>query len=254
MCRCWMAGLLLALLLVSCGREASWSGPTEERLAELEAAFFDEELKPCTSSEECSSGHCDLTPVYTISVSAGYCVTFPSAFERWQKVELADRLADYVRRFPGLAERVEARLAREYLDGDRAGDLETAYLVLAGLGSESAVARLAVEYETRTGTVREVAGLALAEAGDRRGLDAVVDAAFSPVVRVRMHAARAAGGLCSEASGRVLAELLDDASPLVAEAAASAMGRCPGANPQAFLEGQKGFAAKSARLAATGEK
>ncbi len=249
--RCWWLVLVLLSLQFGCGRESTRSGPKGAQLAALEAGFFDEELKPCTANEECSSGHCDLTPVYTISVSAGYCINFPSAFERWQKVELANRLADLVGQFPQLAERIEARLVREYLNGDRPADLETAYLVLTALASESAISLLAAEYESRTGTAREVAGLALAEAGDARGVDAVVAAAFSPVVRVRMHAARAAGSLCSEASIGVLAELLGDPSPLVSEAAASGLGRCPGSKSLALLEGHEGFAAGSARIEAS---
>ncbi len=246
----WVWPVLL-LLLSSCASGGGKSDPAQERLIDLEMAFFSEELKPCSSSDDCRSGHCDLTPVFTISVSAGYCVSFPSAFERWQKVELAHRLADYAREFPQLAERVEARLATEYLNGDRTADLETAYIVLVALGTKSAVERLAKEFEARTGTVKEVAGLALAEAGDARGIEAVVDAAFSPVVRVRLHAARAAGRLCSKACLGVLAELLDDDNPLVSEAAASALGQCPGENSLERLEEYKGFAARSARLQAS---
>jgi hypothetical protein len=242
--------LALLTLLSGCRGESARVDPQEERLVALEAAFFSEELKPCTESSECSSGHCDLTPVYTISVSAGYCVSFPSAYERWQKVELAGHLADYVGELPQLAKRIEARLAKEYLNGDRPADLETAYIVLLALGTDEAIARLAAEYESRTGTVQEVAGLALAEAGDERGIDAVVGAAFSPVVRVRLHAARAAGHLCSAAALGVLAELLDDDNSLVLEAAATALGQCPGERSLALLKEHHGFAAQSARLEA----
>lgn len=252
-CERWV-WVLLPALLWACGGEFSGGSPKEERVESLVTAFFSEELKPCTSSADCPTGHCDLTPVYTISVSSGYCISFPSAFERWQKVELADRLAAYSRDLPQLAVRVESELAREYLNGNRPADLETAYLVLVALGTESAVARLAEEYVSRTGAVREVAGMALAEAGDPRGIDAVVAAAFSPVVRVRLHAARAAGRLCNGAALGVLAELLDDDHSLVSEAAASALGRCPGARSLALLEQHGGFAAHSARLRTSKEK
>jgi hypothetical protein len=248
-CRLWLL-LVFFTLLGGCRGESARVDPREEHLVALERAFFSEELNPCTESSECRSGHCDLTPVYTISVSAGYCVSFPSAYERWQKVELAGHLAKYAREFPQLALRVEERLAKEYLAGDRPSDLETAYIVLVALGTDTAITRLAAEYERRTGTVQEVAGLALAEAGDKRGIEAVVGAAFSPVVRVRLHAARAAARLCSVASLGVLAELLDDDNSLVSEAAATALGQCPGERSLALLKEHQGFAARSARLEA----
>jgi hypothetical protein len=244
------ASMLLAglVLLAGCdgrpGAEPAAAGQTPEQVL---AAFFQEELKPCTESAECTTGHCDLTPVYTISVSAGYCLSFPNAFDRWQRVELAERLARRAAAEPALMAVLLARLENELTLATRPGEKETLYLILGALRTAPAATLLRRAFETEQGALREVAGLALAEAGDAAGADVVVEAAFSPVVRVRMHAARAAGGLCSETAVGVLAELLNDDHPLVSEAAATALGGCPGEKAAALLRTGEGFAVESAR-------
>jgi hypothetical protein len=240
--------LFLLLLGPGCAPVSGSSGNSGDEADRVMAAFFAEELTPCTSNEACLTGRCDLTPVYTISVSAGYCLAIPGAFERWQKVELGQRLGALAKTVPGLSARVLDAVTSSFT-GSRNGDLETGVIVLLELGTPEAVAELVRLTRERDGAAAQVAGLALAELGDARGGPALVDAAFSPVVRTRMHAARGAGHLCTKEALGVLAELLSDSHPMVAEAAATALGQCPQEAAAKLLVGKPGFAAQSARLA-----
>jgi hypothetical protein len=240
--------LVLLLLTHGCTPASGVSGDGRDEAARIMGAFFAEEMTPCTSNEECLTGRCDLTPVYTISVSAGYCLALPGAFERWQKVELGQRLGGLAKTVPGLSSKVMAEVTAS-LAGNRNGDLETGVILLTELGTPEAIAELARLAGERDGAAAQVAGLALAELGDSRGGPALVEAAFSSVVRTRMHAARGAGRLCTEEALGVLAELLADSHPMVAEAAATALGRCPQDAAARLLAGEQGFAAQSARLA-----
>jgi hypothetical protein len=165
--------------------------------------------------------------MFTISVSSGYCLSFPNAFERWQRLLLARKLAKWARDDANLTSLILQRVEEELGFAHRLPELEAIYLILASLATSEALLLLEVLHDDAEGPARQLAGLCLAEAGIVAGLDDVVVAAQSSVVRLRLHAARAAAGLCDETSRGVLAVLAEDRHPLVKDAAVRAAEICP---------------------------
>jgi hypothetical protein len=205
------------------------------------SAFFAEELVQCATDADCVTGRCDLTPTFTVSIEKGYCGTFQTAFDRWQKVELAQRLADRAAGSAPLAAAVLARVDEElgYTRNPpqpgyavRAPEKETLVILLSELARsgesarEEALARLGTIRLQEAGALKRLAGLALAEAGSAAGLDDMVEASAGASPRLRLHAARAASGLCDRTAVGVLASLLADPHPLVRAGAAWGLGRC----------------------------
>jgi hypothetical protein len=226
---------------LACGRAAA-PGPGEaggRPAAETLQAFFDERLTRCAADADCITGKCDLAAVFTISVTVGYCATFPNAYQRWQKIELAEALAKMALADATLKDEFYAMTDDPQVRAEAyPGEKEIWLLVLRELGTPEALARIRSLREAEQGPLRREFSLALAETGDPVGLDDVVAAALSSDVAARMHAAAAAGGLCvleaPEAGGTsagktatgLLAELLEDSHALVRQSAASALTRC----------------------------
>lgn len=227
----------LVFVLSSCSRLEPPKAPGRSP-DEVLAAFFSEELLQCTSAADCVTGKCDLSPVFTISTSGGYCLSFSSAFERWQRLELARSLADMARRDGALHDAVLARV-REELQFVRPGPEEEAMVELLGaMRTSESLALLRQLHAGLAGEARPLAALALARVGDDAGLDDVVAASFSPVVRVRVHAAAAAGGLCgSRTALGILRGLVADDHHMVRQAAADALAICGGAEAESILSG-----------------
>jgi len=234
---------MAALLLNTLACESGGSGREETELSPEQrvAAYFAENLVQCTGDAECPTGRCDLTPTFTVSIEKGYCGTFQTAFDRWQKVELATRLAAQAREAPELARAVFARVDEELgytLSSPQPGyavrppEKETLVVLLAALAApgggaaQEAIRRLDAMLARESGPVRQLVGLTLAELGRESGWDAMVEASFGASPRLRLHAARAASGLCNELSNRVLASLLEDPHPLVRFGAAQGLGKC----------------------------
>jgi len=217
--------LIIAALFAGC-RSSEQGKESENSAQAVVAAFFQEELVRCDSDAECLTGRCDLTPMFTISVSGGFCASFPNAYERWQRIELAESLAGLAREDPELMALVLARVDDELAHVRRPAEKEAVIVLLVRLGVPDAVARLRELSVREEEPIRRLAGLSLASIGDESGSDELVEASLSAVVRMRMHAAHSAGGLCKGAALSVLAELLVDKHYLVRQAAAAALARC----------------------------
>ena len=230
--------LMAVTVLLSAAGCARLEPPAPERPSpeNVLSAFFSEELLQCTADEDCTTGECDLSPVFTISTSGGYCLSFSSAFERWQRLELARSLARMASGDSGLHDAVLARV-KEELQFVRAGPEEEAMVeLLAALGTEESIGLLGELYRGLDGEVRSLAALALARSGDPTGIDEVVDVSFSPVVRLRIHAAVAVSGLCDKTSLGILRELSSDDHHMVRQAAAEALTRCGGPEVRSILD------------------
>ncbi len=257
-----MAFRTAAILVLSCcalGCEPGGAGSGEREIApaDLVAAFFSEDLAQCSADGDCVTGRCDLTPTFTVAIERGYCGTFQTAFDRWQKVELAERLAQAAGGSAGVLEAVLARVDEElgYTRNPpqagyavRAPEKETLVVLLSAMASEEtagdetrgpAMSRLEQMYSVESGAVKRAAGLALAEVGNESAMDEVVQASFGASARLRLHAARAASGLCSTTSLGVLASLLEDPHPLVRAGAADALGRCRSEDARKVLEARR---------------
>jgi len=204
--------------------------------AEIVASYFDDDLRQCGKDSECLTGFCDMTPVFTISTSGGYCMGFPNAFERWQRVWLANSLAERAKADPAVHAALLKRLEEEKEYALRPAEKEVVILLLAGVGSDAAHERLKALYREEDGGPKRLAGLKLAAAGFEEVSGEVVDAALSSVVRVRMHAAAAAGGLCNAESLGVLKELSRDSHYQVRQSAAAGLAACGGAEARSTLQ------------------
>ena len=199
-------------------------------------AFFDDDLRQCEKDSDCLTGFCDMTPVFTISTSGGYCMGFPNAFDRWQRVWLADRLTERAKANPRIHDALLKRLEDEKEYALRPAEKEVVILLLAGVASNAAHERLKALYLEEDGGAKRLAGLKLAMAGMEHASGEVVDAALSSVVRVRMHAASAAAGLCNAEALGVLKELSRDSHYQVRQSAASALAVCGGPEARTTLE------------------
>lgn len=208
--------LILAAGVVSCqegdvSRKMGADDPVE--------AFFEESLYRCEKNSDCASGLCDLTAKFTVSVSSGYCMSFPNAFDRWQRIALAMRAGEVARSDPELRERLLSRVDQKLNGFPTVADKEAMAFVLRWVGTQEALERLRLLHDREKGAVRRLAGLLLAAAGDASGEEDMVQASQSAVVRTRLYAVHAAAGLCNESGQQVLAVLRRDPHPLVREAA-----------------------------------
>jgi len=223
------------LFAAACSGPAGGKG-TGQSAVEVVDAFFDDDLRQCTKDADCLTGFCDMTPVFTISTSGGYCMGFPNAFDRWQRVWLAERLAERARADEAVHDVLLKRLEEEKEYVLRPAEKEVVILLLAEVASQPAHERLKELYKQEEGGPKRLAGLKLAVAGFEEASGEVVEAALSSVVRVRMHAAAAAGGLCNAESFGVLKELASDSHYQVRQSAASALAACGGPEARATLE------------------
>jgi len=228
---------LVALTLLAVA--ACQDGRSQEQTlspTEIVAAFFTDDLQLCERHGDCVTGHCDLSPMFTVSLSSGYCLNFPAAYERWQRIELAESLSALGRADGALNQAVLERVEAELEGRLRGPEKEAVILVLGRQASPASLEMLREVHRLETGEVRRLSALTLAEAGDPTGEDDVVEASFSAVIRVRMHAARAASRLCTPTARGLVAGLLDDRSRLVRQAAAQALARCGGEEARKLLE------------------
>lgn len=218
---------IMAVLLLLLGCRVGTDIEDKDKTAQdVVAAFFMEDLLQCQADEDCITGRCDLSPVFAISVSGGYCASFPNAFERWQFIELAQLLATRALTDPLLLAVVEDRIDKELEIVRRPAGREGMVVLLERLGTGRSRERLQRLYLEESGALRRLVALSLARLGDDRGLDELVEISLSAVVKSRLHAAYAAAGLCRGAALDVLGALLVDDHHLVRQAAAEALGRC----------------------------
>jgi len=193
-----------ALLVVFLAAEACGSGNAAARHEAVEPAavldaFFSDGLTRCEKDADCVTRVCDLSPVFTFSVSGGYCTGFPNAFERWQRVLLARKLGEKARSDEELRKLLWERLDDESRFAVRGEEQEVLLLVPAAVGTQDAIERIRKIHSTADGALRLMAGLMLASEPGEDGLDAIVQGAQSSVERLRMHAASAAGVRCRNA-------------------------------------------------------
>lgn len=222
--------LFLCLLLLSGQSGACSSGEvasgTSRTAADQLNPYFSEGHATCASHADCDTGLCDKGLAFTFHLSAGYCVSFANAHARWQRVLLARSLAAASSRVDGLAEAVLSRVSEEWEYASGGSAREGLGLVLAEMGTAEALDALTEMYDEADGGLRNLLGLLLAEAGRESAIEEVDKASSSSVVRVRMQAAGAAGGLCTPPALGVLADLLGDRHTLVRQAAAQALTAC----------------------------
>jgi hypothetical protein len=237
----WSRAAIAGLVIACAGCGEGSTDPAAASPDAVLAAFFDDDLVRCERDSDCLAGVCDLTPVFTFSVSGGYCVGFPGAFERWQRVLLARKLADLIRADPALAERVWSRLADESRFAVRGEEKELLLLVPALVGTPEAMEQVRDVYRQGDSGLRTMAGLYLAASnpGSDEGVDRLVEASASSVDRLRMHAAWAAGQRCDRTGLGILADLLRDRSALVRQAAGLSVERCPAADARPLLEARR---------------
>jgi len=211
------AGLIVMAVLLGCARQDEGaSGPQ----GEAAAALFEESLHRCEKNSDCVTGLCDLTPSFTVSVSSGYCMSLPNAFDRWQRLALGMKAGEIARRDLDAGRSIVERAKQELSGYATPATREAMAFLLKEVGTEGAMEELRVLHarEPASSPMKRLTGLLLAEAGDPAGEDDLVEASLSSLVEMRMHAARAARGLDNETARRILAALAQDPHPLVRQA------------------------------------
>ena len=240
-------GLLAGCLFCS-EQSGVESGPALDA-QRLVAPFFEQNLIACQENRDCVTGLCDKTPFFAVSDLGGYCLAFPNAFERWQRVWLARRLGESARGDAQVASQAMERIERELGQVFHPAEREILVLLLSELGTPEALARLEQAYAAESGGIKQLCALKLAQAGREQYSEQVVEAALSSTVRLRMHAASAAGGLCNGPALGALQELIGDVNVQVRQAAAQALAGCRGETARKALarkleENQDDFSAR----------
>jgi hypothetical protein len=222
------ASLIATILLVFCAcndarQETRASTVDPEALV---GAYFEHNLVACEANADCLTQMCDKSPFFTVSDLGGYCLSFSNSFQRWQRVWLARQLGRAAREDTAVQSLVLSTIGQELDQVVHPSEREILVLLLSELGSKGALERLEQVYKREAGGLKQLAALRLATAGFEEYTDDVVNAALSSTVRLRMHAAYAAAGLCNKPALGALKELLDDVNVQVRQAAATAAARC----------------------------
>lgn len=231
-----LAFLLSAWFLLGCGDAPRELPPSVSLEGQGIDSLFSDDFRLCQANEDCVSGICDTSWLGPLLEGRGRCVGLRSENHRWQLVLASKRVAAVAIEDPEFRRKLMERIQKEWESQALPDDREALVILLSELPGEDSRALLFQILQTDSGSLSLLAGLGLAALKDPRGEDSVLDAVLSPVVRLRLHAAKGAGRLCSPRTQEALLELAQDHHPMVRDAAVHALLDCPQEIARGLLE------------------
>jgi len=190
----------------------------------------------CMTNSDCHTNLCDRSTVLWATEEPGLCVSLFRARARWQRLVVAESISEMVAQRPDLQDSVWELLLQRWPTLTEPDQLEGALVLARKLGGPRAQEFLEEAMGSGSSDVAIHAGISAGKLSLASGFAAVADASASPMPVLRLHAAWAAGALCTPESVSVLDDLAEDVHPAVKQGALLALANCTSAEARSLRQ------------------
>lgn len=193
---------------------------------ELAHSYLEGHTRSCSANSDCGTNLCDRSLSLWSVDDVGLCVPLFRATERWQRLVVAQSVAERMRDDAELAAAVWKGVTKRMGDRHEPEVTEGMMLLARCAGTEEARRFLLEVLRLGSSAERLHAGISLGRMGDASGMDQISEAAASSQPVMRVHAVWAAGGICTTESLGVIEMLSQDPHPMVRQASLLALAQC----------------------------
>lgn len=218
----------LVALLVGCGPRTPAVSPASSQSTpeELAQRYLDGHSRSCRTNADCGTNLCDQSLSLWASEDVGLCVSLFRATERWQRRVVAQSVADKMKDNPELTAAVWSGVRQRYYGQHDLDAVEGMMLLARCAATDEARRFLSEVLEKGTAPERLHAAISLGKTGDAAGMDLIAEASASSQPVMRVHAAWAAGRICTSESLGVVDVLARDPHPMVRQAGLLSLAQC----------------------------